>query len=270
MSNNMGSGTVGANRNGFDIPGTGFSGSDTRSSEPAVLGAGVILDNIRRCNLNLLLVNGIALVALTPLLANLFHSDGDGYSASTRNLVLELGLLGLLLSNLARAAFRMSDVRRSPIYRRLTRFNAPPAEMAARIEEQVKESGGMARGRCVLVTESWLLDKGRFHLDVTHLHEIIWIYRRVTRRRVNGIPVGTSHDVLVFDKHGRKIELFLGSGPNAANAAIFILNKILNQVPWVIAGPSPDTKRMYKKHRAELVETVNTNRANYYAQRMAT
>ena len=44
-------------------------------------------------------------------------------------------------------------------------------------------------------------------MRIMSLHEAVWVYKKVTKHSVNGVPTGTSHAVVICDRGGSSLEV---------------------------------------------------------------
>lgn len=80
---------------------------------------------------------------------------------------------------------------------------------------------------------------------------IMWAYMHTVEHRRNGIKVGTTYSVMIYDElcpGGRTYTV-----PNEA-AAQGILKKMAEMFPWVVVGYSDELKKLYNKDRSQFLQ----------------
>lgn len=167
--------------------------------------------------------------------------------------------------NVYKALVRIRSVEASPIVRSLQRFQQPPPNIAAMIDQELSTTKDLSCLTSVHLTPSWLMRESFFNLDVLHLNELIWVYQKVTNHYYYFvIPTGKTYAVVIGDVYGRRIEVDIGRGHKAKDLALSFTQRLLNPVPWVIAGYSDDLKREFEKHREGFVAAVQARRKQYF------
>lgn len=167
---------------------------------------------------------------------------------------LALGVPLLLLGgwNVTRALQRMGNPSRHPIARRLERFGIPE-EVASRLDDQAQED--QRRLGAVTLTTSWLMRPTFFGLELMHLGEVLWIYKKVTKHYTNGIPTGTTTAAVVCDANGAILEVPCGEeGTNQ------FLEEVYQRAPWVLAGHNEELETLWKSNRNAMLEAVEERR----------
>jgi hypothetical protein len=162
-------------------------------------------------------------------------------------------LLGLF--NTARALRRWRRPERHPIVVSLARYG-PPDQVADAIAREVQECYSYALpSRQPLLTRNWLLQPSFFGLRIVSLHDVVWVYKKVTKHSVNGVPTGTSHAAVICQRDGATLEV--GGNEQATEQMLY---QILGAAPWVVAGFDPNLMDLFKNRRNELVDVVEERR----------
>jgi hypothetical protein len=167
-----------------------------------------------------------------------------------------LMLLGIW--NILKAARRASNPALAPVCHVLKRFGEP-AEIAVGIDAEYK-AGAQATGN-VQLTQSWLMRRKAYGLDLVYLGDAVWAYRKEVKRRTNGVYTGTTFSSVVRDKYGKSLDLVLKK-----EQVDQLLANIHSAVPWVIVGYDKKLDQMWnKKRRPELLQVVEKRKADYLA-----
>jgi hypothetical protein len=90
----------------------------------------------------------------------------------------------------------------------------------------------------------------------------MWLYKKVTQHRTNGIPTGKTYAALIWDRYGTCIT-FAGKEKVVDQA----LGDILGRSPGAVAGYSSDIEKMYKANRQGFVAAVEQRRQEAVAER---
>ena len=105
------------------------------------------------------------------------------------------------------------------------------------------------------VTQSWLIRKGLFATWVSPLNDIVWAYKKVTRRSVNFIPTGKSYAAIIVGRHRQRVEHNLRQKNVDA-----LLSQLATRVPWAVYGFNADLDNLWKKDPANFIAAVDSRR----------
>lgn len=166
---------------------------------------------------------------------------------------LWLVVAGLCLWGLLRAARWRASPLSHPIARALGRFGDAQQAIGAIEAELLAPHAQIGDAH---LTASWLVLAQPIRLQAARLDEIVWIYKLVTKRRVNGVPVGQSFSAEVRDRHGVAVSVF-GSEAQVNQ----LLNAAAQRSPWAIVGYSAELEQAWKKNRGAVVASVEQRRA---------
>lgn len=176
-------------------------------------------------------------------------------------LALCVPLLLLGLYNILKGMKRRSDFNSSPIAKSLSRFGPAP-QIAAAIDGELAQYGNRSAMKGVTLTVSWFLRESYYGLKITPANNILWAYQKVTKRRTNGIPTGTTFSAVVADRDGKRIQC---SGKQATVTQM--IEQIKSVVPWIITGYSADANTMYSKRRNEFAAAVEQRKQEFLRSR---
>lgn len=166
---------------------------------------------------------------------------------------LWLAVAGLCLWGLLRAIQWRASPLSHPIARALGRFGDAQQAIGAIEAELLAPHAQIGDAH---LTTNWLVLAQPIRLEAARLDEIVWLYKLVTKRRVNGVPVGQSLSAEIRDRHGVAISVF-GSEAQVNQ----LLHAAAQRSPWAIVGYSAEVEQAWKKNRGAVVASVEQRRA---------
>lgn len=175
---------------------------------------------------------------------------GDAIAGMFFNGLGLLGAVGLVGYTL----WRMQDSNRHPIMQALKRFGEP--ETVVREIESEMAMSAQPVTKHVKVTKHWLMYHQVGIMRIVKLDDLVWMYQKVTQRRVNGVPAGKTYEVILYDRHGK-----LTTIQGKENDMLTVLNAVLQRVPWTITGYSAELDKAWRKDRALMISAVDVRRA---------
>jgi hypothetical protein len=174
-----------------------------------------------------------------------------GYVGLVGTAVVGLACLYLIFTGLG----RLSNPNRHPAVKALGRFGDPQT-IAQQMHHEL--SGSHPQVGNLHFTRHWVINKSGASLDVTRPQDVVWIYKKVTQHRTNGIPTGKTYAALIYDRHG-KIMTIPGKEP--------IVNEMLTatyqNAPWAEVGFSAEIEKMWNKNRQQLIDNVQQRAVSY-------
>jgi hypothetical protein len=192
--------------------------------------------------------------AFLPYMLNTSNFRSGGYLA----LGLGIPLFGVCVFGMIRAITRSRNPLKHPIMRALGRFGSP-AEIASQLDAELLTDHPKVDQ--LHLTPNWLVQASSSSLTATRIEDIVWAYKQVTQRRVNGVPAGKSYAAQIWDRHGVCIAV---AGSEAfVNQAI---ESAARRAPWMLAGYNTDLEKAWKSNRAAVLATVDQRRAQVLAQ----
>ncbi|GAB4509263.1 MAG: hypothetical protein OHK0046_03950 [Anaerolineae bacterium] len=114
----------------------------------------------------------------------------------------------------------------------------------------------------VRFTQHWVVHQKKTTLRAMPYRELTWSYKKITQRRVNGIPAGKAYAALLWDRHGKSIEI-----TGKENAVDTILSTLLTRAPWAIHGFSDELEKTWKRSREQFIAAVEERRTQVRQQR---
>lgn len=192
--------------------------------------------------------------AFLPYMLNTAGFRDGGYVA----LAIGIPLFGLCVFGIIRALRRSSDPLTHPIMRALSRFGLP-AEVAGQIDAELQAEH--IKVDRLHLTPNWLVQALPSSLAATRIDDIVWAYKQVTQRRVNGVPAGKTYTAQIWDRHG--VCITVASSEAFVNQAI---EAAARRAPWMLAGYDAELEKAWKSNRAAVLATVDQRRRQVAAQ----
>lgn len=153
------------------------------------------------------------------------------------------------LWNLSKFFARIFDRYRHPIIKNLKLYGEPDA-VAAAIEQQIQAEGLRQIGSLFL-TKEWFFHKRFFGLKTYPAIQVLWVYKRVTRQRVNYIPVGNTYSLAIHLRDKKIITVGMGKG-NVDKA----LAAIAELAPEIVNGYSEELAGLWQRDYAGFIDAV--------------
>ncbi len=163
-------------------------------------------------------------------------------------------LILIALFNIIRFIKRSQDHKLHPIYKSLSKFGNPEI-LISNINNELKLKAETQAGKLIL-TDSWLFIPTVYTLKPALLNYVVWVYKKITQRRVNFIPTGKTFSIVIYLKD--KSELSAQMNEGLVNQAIV---QIQAKIPWVIAGYSDEVQRLWNKNFPEFLAAVEQRKA---------
>jgi hypothetical protein len=178
-----------------------------------------------------------------PFLINAHDATREGWVG----LVVGIPLALLAFWNLWKWRERASDITAHPAVRAL-KVAGQPWQAAQQIEGELPAAQEFNK---LKVTASWVLAPTFFALHVRRLQDLVWVYGKVVRHYTYFIPTEKSWGIVICDANGA-FEVPLKSEEMMGEAVAAIVQR----VPYVIAGHTPELEGLYNGKRAEFIAAV--------------
>ncbi len=170
-----------------------------------------LTSEMKQTNLNLFLAN----TCLAALIIYLLVDDYGRVGAVIFPSVLFASLL-FPSWNLVKLYRRVQDERMHPLVSSLSRFG-DPAEIGKRVDTELSQGGGI-RIDSLLLGGPWFLWRRTFETRILLVSELTWVYKKVTKRSFNFIPIGTTYKLVFHTKTGLGGEVGMSKEGNVDRA----------------------------------------------------
>ena len=168
-----------------------------------------------------------------------------------------LVLLALVsLWNLFRYGQRLVDPFGHPIYKSLRVYGNPEA-VAKDIDEDLA-STGIPIGKKIIVSYEWLVKEKPFGLTLVPLQDVLWMYKHITKHRINFIiPAGKTYSLVIFRKNRKKLDINMrGKDVDA------VVEVVHSKAPGILQGHSDYLLQLWRSnYTAFLAEIKSLNNA---------
>jgi len=157
------------------------------------------------------------------------------------------------------AWLRLRDINSHPVVKRLNRWSDP---ISISVEAERELNGAVRyRSQGVFITDRFLIVKRFFAFNVLRFEDLLWAYKKVTKRSVNFIPTGKDYAaVLVF--YGGSQSL-----PATENMVGEVLTFAATKAPWAVFGYSKEVADLFRKQTAAFCQAVEARRQELYDKR---
>jgi hypothetical protein len=147
---------------------------------------------------------------------------------------------------------RLQDPSSHPVVARVASWGDPIA-VAAEIERECRTPQIRSLGDWT-ITKNYLVQNSFLDFDVVRLEDLLWAYKRVTKKRVNFIPAGKDyHAILVC--YGAAVTV-QGSEQQVDE----VLRYASRRTPWAVFGYSADLENLFKRRPQDLCLAVEDRR----------
>lgn len=137
-----------------------------------------------------------------------------------------------------------------------------PRQVAAMIDDEM--SRNPEKIGSIFILPTWIIRQGSFTMDIEHIEDIVWIYKKTTKHSVNFIPTGKTHEVVLHTTQGGSFNLngsLLGEG-----SIDKLLEIIYNRIPWVIAGYDEQLMKHWHTDSKGFIKAVADRKISFVNQ----
>ncbi|HLK59604.1 MAG TPA: DUF6709 family protein [Chthonomonadaceae bacterium] len=159
------------------------------------------------------------------------------------------GLLFLMAAWNLLNAVKRSNPMEHPIAKGLAAYGNPldiANTMDREASLQAFQSGG------VMLTQNWLLMPSTFGLMVWPLDQLVWIYKKVTQHRTNGVPTGKTFTAVLCPRNGLSKEI-----QTQDQNVDQILHEILQRRPYLFVGFGDQIAQAWRTDKAGLIAALD-------------
>jgi len=161
-------------------------------------------------------------------------------------------LLFLAGWNILKVFRRQSEPQTTPVWSRLAQLG-DPQQLSMQIEAE--ENQACTKYGNLLVTQSWLLRRKFFSTWVWPAENVVWAYKKLIKRSVHFIPVGTDYAVVLVDRYSQRIELQMTEA-----AVESLLGHLAARVPEAIYSFDQQIADAWRKDAATFIAMIDTRR----------
>ena len=187
--------------------------------------------------------------AFLPLMLDATGFRSDGYIALA--ICIPTVLLAVWL--IRKVVTRRNAPETHPIVQGASWYGAL-ADTSQSLETELR--GNIVKFGKTKVTQSWVLLPSTFGLAMCHIPNLIWAYKKVTRHYHNFIPTGKSYEVIMYDRHGKPLQMQASQKKIDA-----VLSLLVERAPWAVFGYSDDLNQALKTDWAGFVAAVDARRS---------
>jgi hypothetical protein len=171
-----------------------------------------------------------------------------GYCAIAAGLVFIL----LLWRKALPAWRRLHDPSSHPVVARVASWG-DPIGLAVAIEREYRGRPFLRSGAWTL-TDRYLIRASFFAFDVLRFSDLLWAYKRVTKKSVNFVPTGTDYNGILVCYGGSAT---VGGSEEQVNKT---LQHAAQRAPWAVLGYSKDLENLFNKQTSEFCAAVEARK----------
>lgn len=187
-----------------------------------------------------------------PFTLNAADYREDGYWG----LGIMTPLFVLAVWNVMKAVRRSSEPQTSPLWKNLSAFGNAE-QLSSQIEAELG-TGAVKKYGKLRIGVQWMVRRKAFSTWVSPVSDLVWIYKKVTKRSVNFIPTGKTYSVILVGRHRQRIEEQMKE--KAVNE---LLVDLANRVPWAIFGFDQNVDSVWRKDPESVIATVESRYQHY-------
>ena len=179
--------------------------------------------------------------------------DTMEYKENTQVLLI-FGIPAVLIGlwNLKKWMQRAADPATSPIVTQLEHRGGVMA--CQQVDMEMAQTSGKV-GKALL-TRSWILVPHTFGMHLVNFDDVVWVYKKVTRHRVNFVPVGKTYTVVLCSTTGKSVEVL-----DSEAKVNELLMSVATKAPWAITGFTTEAETLWRKNRDAMIQAVNQRRS---------
>jgi|GEM_PF-4577862 len=126
-------------------------------------------------------------------------------------------------------------------------------KIAERIELEMMSTKAIRFSNTV-ITPSFIVARTIYNMKLMRTDQLIWVYQRVTKRKMYFVTVGKNHALSVnTDKDSLMIH-------GKAKLVTQAIQQLATQKPWIIYGYSEELKKIYKQQREQMLKEIATRK----------
>lgn len=207
-------------------------------------------DDVRRELLSGAMEEGLTESDFNDLVLPLMLEDNDFSTLGYFVLVVCALILLFSLWKLFSSIMRGSNPHGHPIYKKLQAFGEL-TDIESKIDKEITDPS-IYQASNFFITETWLLIKKLYSLNVINLKDIVWIYPKVVKHSTYFIPTGKTHSLVIHLKDGTTMEQKAKNEEIGQN----VLQQINDRVPHVVVGYTDELIKAWNRNRTEFINSV--------------
>jgi len=193
-----------------------------------------------------------------PVMLDATSFRSDGYIA----LLIGLPLALLAVWNIRKVIRRKARPETHPIVQSACRYGSL-VDVAKHVDAELR--GNTARFGKATVTTFWVFLPSMYGLAMCHIPDLVWAYKKVTTRRRNSQYMGTTRDVIMYDRY-TAVPLQMRADEKGTDAMLSVL---LERAPWAIFGYNAEMDKTRQTNWSGMVAAVDAKRAGISGRRSA-
>jgi hypothetical protein len=150
------------------------------------------------------------------------------------------------------AWIRSQDINKHPLVKRVEQWG-DPVGISVNVQREI-DSSVRHKSNGILITDNYVVRRRFFSFNILRFDDLLWTYKKVTKRSVNFIPTGKSFDAIMIFYGGS--ETFSGNEARVGE----VLTLASNRAPWAVVGYSTEIKDLFSKRTDEFCQFVETRR----------
>lgn len=135
-----------------------------------------------------------------------------------------------------------------------------PLLVSAEIENQYTGQCSLT-GKTWAITPDYVVENALFQFQVHRLSDLVWVYKQVTRKRADFIPIGKDYDARLEFIRGT---VKLSGKEKVVDRAVEILSQ---NHPWIFSGYHDGLQELLLKSRQDVIDELNARKTQAKKQK---
>lgn len=153
------------------------------------------------------------------------------------------------------AWIRLQDIDKHPLVKRVQQWGDPVGTSV--LVQRELDTLVLHKSNGIFITNSYVVRRRFFTFNILRFDDLLWTYKKVTKRSVNFIPTGKSFDAIMIFYGGS--ETFSGNEAKVGE----VLKLASNTAPWAVVGYSAEIKDLFSKRTDEFCRFVEARRQEF-------
>lgn len=147
---------------------------------------------------------------------------------------------------------RLQDINKHPVLKRVKCWGNPVG-VSLNVQREISNSVLYKSGD-ILITNNYVVRTGFFTFNILRFHDLLWAYKKVTKRSVNFVPTGKDFAVIMYFYGG--VETHQADERKVDE----VLTLASNKAPWAVLGYSAEINNAFSKRTEEFCQYVEAQR----------